>query len=122
MKLQQDRSNHLIVTAYGDDYVDINRERHETGLILLPERIITPWCAGGFAALTDADMQQLADLSVDVVLIGTGMQQRFPTPSLLRSLIEAQRGYEVMNLAAACRTYNVLAGEGRNVAVALMLN
>jgi uncharacterized protein len=122
MKLQlEQNAGANIVTAYGDGYVDINRERHEHGLVLLPDRLIEPWADQGFEALAPAHMAVLAALQVDVVLIGTGTRQRFPAPMLLRPLMEAGLGFEVMDLQAACRTYNILVGEGRQPAAALLL-
>lgn len=123
MKLQLEQNSGVnIVTAYGDGYVDINRERHEHSLVLLPDRLIEPWAEAGFDALTAAHMAVLAELRADVVLIGTGTRQRFPAPALLRPLMEAGLGFEVMDLQAACRTYNILVGEGRHPAAALLLS
>jgi uncharacterized protein len=56
-----------------------------------------------------------------VVLLGTGARQRFPAPVLMRSLIDRGIGVEVMDTHAACRTYNILMAEGRDVAAALIL-
>lgn len=64
----------------------------------------------------------MLELAPEVVIVGTGARQRFPAPQLLRPLIEAGIGFEVMDLAAACRTYNILASEGRAVAAALLLD
>ena len=55
-----------------------------------------------------------------ILIIGTGRRQRFPQPQLLRGLVEARIGFEFMDLAAACRTYNILVAEGRAVALALL--
>lgn len=122
MKLQLDQNAGTnVVTAYGADYIEINRERHAANLVLLPDRVIAPWAEQGFDGLGPADIAVLAALQVDVVLIGTGRVQRFPAPALLRPLIEAGRGFEVMDLQAACRTYNILVGEGRRPGAALML-
>ena len=68
-----------------------------------------------------ADFERLAARDADIVLLGTGQQLRFPSPDLLQPLIRAQKGLEVMDLPAACRTYNVLMAEGRKVAVGLLL-
>lgn len=109
------------VTGYGAGYVAINHRRHEASLILLPERIVEPWSAGRFEALQRADFERLLPLAPEVVLLGTGARQRFPSPALLQPLIEAGIGWEVMDLAAACRTFNILVAEGRRVAAALLL-
>ena len=56
----------------------------------------------------------------EVILLATGTQLRFPAPELLQPLIQAQKGVEVMDIRAACRTYNVLVSENRRVAAALL--
>ena len=122
MKLQRDtQPDRNLITAYGAGHVEINRQRHETSLVLLPDRLISPWAASGFAALQVSDFQLIADLAPEILLVGTGIRQRFPAPALLRSLIEARIGYEIMDSAAAARTYNVLMLEGRRVAAALLV-
>ena len=107
-------------TAYGDGYVMVNGARHETNLIVLPDRIL-PWRATGFDALGADDFAELAALDLEVVLLGTGAMLRFPNPQLTRPLAAARIGLEVMDMRAACRTYNILAAEERRVAAALLL-
>jgi uncharacterized protein len=122
MKLHlQAVSGQNTVTAYGPGYVEINRQRHETSLVLLPDQI-AQWGLGGFDALVEEDFRRLLDFGPELLLLGTGARQRFPHPALLRPVIEARLGYEVMDLAAACRTYNILMGEGRRVAAALLID
>jgi uncharacterized protein len=77
--------------------------------------------AGDLRHLSVADIELLASLDAEIILLGTGDRLRFPSPDLLRPLVRAQKGLEVMDLPAACRTYNVLMGEGRKVAVGLLL-
>jgi len=107
-------------TAYGDGYVMVNGARHETNLIVLPDRIL-PWRATGFEALGADDFAELAGLDLEVVLLGTGAKLRFPHPQVTRPLTAARIGLEVMDVQAACRTYNILAAEERRVAAALLL-
>ncbi|MBL8473102.1 MAG: Mth938-like domain-containing protein [Rhodocyclaceae bacterium] len=122
MKLHLDkRDDTLAVTAHGPGYLEINRQRYAHGIVLLPNRIAGQFGNQGFEALSSADFAALCELGADVVLIGTGSRQRFPAPALLRPLVEAHVGFEVMDTAAACRTYNILMGEGRAVVAALML-
>jgi uncharacterized protein len=63
----------------------------------------------------------MVDLKPELVLIGTGSRQRFPKPELLKALVQAKIGFEIMNSQAACRTYNILVGEGRQVVLALIV-
>ena len=109
------------VTAHGDGFVDVNQQRYHSGICVVADAPPQAWGAAGFDALTEADFDRLAELGAEVVLIGTGARQRFPRPALLRRLIAAGIGFEVMSTAAACRTYNVLVGEGRRAAAALLI-
>ncbi|MBI3524071.1 MAG: Mth938-like domain-containing protein [Betaproteobacteria bacterium] len=123
MKLHLDRPAGLnIVTAIGDGYVEINGQRHDNSLLLLPQQIEPGWGAAGFEALSETDFASIAAPGCEVLLFGTGRKQRFPHPSLLRPLMAARIGIEVMDTAAACRTYNILVAEGRNVAAALLFD
>ncbi|MBE7422685.1 MAG: hypothetical protein EFKGCFLK_00888 [Rhodocyclaceae bacterium] len=109
------------VTACGAGHVAINHRHFETGLLLLPDRIVEPWGAAGFEALVEDDFEAIRVLAPEIVLIGTGERLRFPAPALLRPLIEARIGHEIMDLPAACRTFNILVAEGRRVAAALLI-
>lgn len=82
---------------------------------------IVPWTAAGFETLRQADFDALLALRPEIVLFGSGSRLRFPNPALLRELIARRVGVESMDTAAACRTYNVLAAEGRNVVAALLI-
>lgn len=123
MKLQRDfQIGQNIVTAIGADHIDINGMRHETSLLVLPKRIEPAWGAAGFDALSEADFSPIVEIGCDVLLLGTGRRQRFPNPALLRGLMAARIGVEIMDTAAACRTYNILVTEGRHVAAALLID
>ena len=61
-------------------------------------------------------------VDLQVVIFGSGPRLRFPHPALLRSLMAARIGVATMDTAAACRTYNVLAAEGRRVMAALLVH
>lgn len=108
-----------VFTRYGEGYVVVNEERFEQSLVVMPDRLWTEWEATTFEALTVEHMQTLASLDAEVTLLGTGSQLRFPAPRVLRPM--AGRGFEVMDVQAACRTYNILMSEGRRVAAALLL-
>ncbi|MBI2225497.1 MAG: hypothetical protein HYU44_11240, partial [Betaproteobacteria bacterium] len=71
--------------------------------------------------LAASHFEFLLALKPEIVLLGTGAMLRFPSPALSRCLTEAHVGLEVMDTNAACRTYNILAAEGRNVAIAILL-
>lgn len=97
----------------------VNGARHEASVIVLPERI-EPWPVASFAALAEEHFAALAVLKPEVVLLGTGARLRFPHPRLTAALARAGIGLEVMDVQAACRTFNILAAEERHVAAALL--
>jgi uncharacterized protein len=107
-------------TGYGAGYVVVNNVRHEKNLIVLPERLLE-WDVAGFEALGPQHFEYLADLTPEIVILGTGSSLRFPHPALSQSLNRAHIGLEVMDTHAACRTYNILMAEGRKVLAALLL-
>jgi uncharacterized protein len=108
-------------TAYGEGYVMVNDRRFETSLIVLPEQLILDWEPRTAGDLTEAHFARLATLDVEIILLGTGKTLRFPAPRLTAPLVRAGIGCEVMDSYAAARTYNILMGEGRRVAAALLL-
>lgn len=121
LKLHADLNPALnTVTAYGEGWVEINRTRHEGALVVRPEGEILAWPVAAFEALESAHFEALLEHSPEVVIFGTGARQRFPHPRLVAPLARVRIGIEVMATGAACRTYNILMGEGRRV-VAVML-
>ncbi len=124
MKLHQDTNENLnVVTGYGEDHIMVNKQRHDGNLIVTADSVHLDWAPaarGDLVALTAEDLAAIAAIRPEIVIVGTGRRQRFPAPALLRPLIEARIGFEFMDLAAACRTYNILVAEGRSVAVALL--
>jgi uncharacterized protein len=111
-----------VFTGYGEGYVMINQQRHERNLLVLREHLLTDWQPAGFDELTAEDFARIAELQPEIVLLGTGNRLRFPRPELTRALAEARIGLEVMDVQAACRTFNFLAAEERKVAAALLLS
>ena len=98
-----------------------NRQRHEQSVVVMPTQLLSPWTQNRFDALTEEDLKALISLGQEVVLLGTGSKLRFPPPHLLRPLASAGIGIEVMDVRAACRTYNILVAEERKVAAALLI-
>jgi len=108
-------------TGYGSGFVMVNNVRHEENLIVLPEDLRL-WGAQSFAGLKADDFAEIAGLRPEVVLLGTGDKLRFPHPHLTQALAAARVGLEVMDVQAACRTYNILMAEERKVAAALLFS
>ena len=110
-----------IIRGYFPDRIIINQEIHTHSLIVSPQRILRDWPPRRFIELVPEHFAFITELKPEVVLLGTGRRLQFPAPNLTAALVEAQIGVEVMDTAAACRTYNILMGEGRNVAAALLI-
>jgi uncharacterized protein len=108
-------------TGYGEGYVEVNRRRHQASLVVSGESLITDWPVADVEGLAADHMAAIVALKPEVVLLGTGAKLRFPSPALLAPLYKAGIGVEVMDTPAACRTYNILQGEGRNVLAALII-
>jgi uncharacterized protein len=108
------------ITACDGAVVQVNETRLPAPLIVLAQQLISSWQPDSFDTLTDSHFIELAALGAEIILLGTGARQRFPHPRLTRALREKRIGLEVMDTPAACRTYNILAGEGRSVAAALL--
>jgi uncharacterized protein len=121
LKLHEDpRTSLNTVTGYGPGFIEINAVRFTGSLVFSPEHAPTAWGPRDFAALAESDFAQLLALAPEIVLLGTGARQRFPRPALYAALTRARIGVEAMDTAAACRTYNILAAEGRRVVAALL--
>ncbi|MBC7624318.1 MAG: Mth938-like domain-containing protein [Aeromicrobium sp.] len=122
MKLHlHDVSGQNAITGHGAEYVQINGARIANPLIVAPDALISPWAAPAFESLVFADFSELLALKPTLVVFGSGATFRFPAPQILAAFSQARIGFEVMDTAAACRTYNVLVSEGRNVAAALYI-
>ncbi len=113
--------NQNLITGYGADFIEINKKRHSQNLLVLADRVFLDWLTGKFEDLTEANFNQILELKPEVVLLGTGEKHQFLHPKIVRNLTENGIPLECMTTAAACRTYNILMSEGRNVAAALIL-
>lgn len=121
MKLHTDPRTGNTVTGHGKGYIAINGEQHAGSLIVQPEALDTTWQCSSVSALTPEALSQLMATGADILLLGTGQKQHFPPLSLLKPIIQAGKTVDVMDTAAACRTYNILMSEGRRVAAALIV-
>jgi uncharacterized protein len=110
------------VTGYDDQGVEINAQRFDYSLIVMPEVAPRAWNVARFEELGEQHFAQLEQDLPDVVILGTGERQRFVHPRLVASLAARRIGVECMDSKAACRTYNILMGEGRKVTLALIID
>src|SRR5476649_925103 len=109
------------VTGYDESGVEVNAERYNYSLIVMPEMAPRAWPVASFEALTEEHFQQILADAPDVVILGTGARQRFVHPKLTMPLTSRRIGVDCMDTQAACRTYNILMGEGRKVTLALII-
>ncbi len=109
-----------LFSGYGAGYVSVNHVRYEKCVIVTPGAV-SEWAVDGFESLAAADFAFIAEHKPEIVILGTGVKQRFPAPALGRALASSGAGVEVMDTRAACRTYNILASEGRKVVAAIVL-
>jgi len=122
MKLHLARNEGLNqITSCGAGFVVVNGVRHVHSLLVSPSQPVLDWPATSAESLTSEHVAAAVALQPEVVLLGTGAQLRFPAAEVLRPLIDGGIGYEVMDTGAACRTYNILMGEGRRVLAALIV-
>ncbi len=113
-----DQESGYFIQAYREQQIIIDDLTYANSLVVLPNQLIPDWPVHRASDLAEAHFSALLETKPDLVLLGTGDTQHFPPPKLYRSLISAGIGVEVMATSAACRTYNILAGEGRRVAAA----
>lgn len=109
------------ITAYETDSVTINGRPVSHHVIVSAKRL-EAWDITDLDSLTIEHLEVAFEEGVEVVLLGTGNRQRFPDTALMVAAIRRGIGLEIMDTPAACRTYNVLSGEGRRVVAALLIN
>ena len=124
MKLQPDQSDAPTITGYGPGWVGVGSgagaEKITHNVVLGSRGERFAWAAS-YEELAAGHFDRLLELDVEVVIFGSGERIRFPRPAWVAALAARRVGVETMDTPAACRTYNILAQEGRRVAVALLL-
>ena len=121
MKFQPDRSSAQTISGYGPGWIGVDAEKITHSVILGSNGLRQAWNCARFEDLTAEHFAPLADLQAELIIFGSGTRNRFPPPAWLAPLIARRLGLEAMDTAAACRTYNILASEGRTVVAALLL-
>jgi uncharacterized protein len=121
MELTLERpGDHLFIRSFGKQGIQVVDEVFARPIILSTQDIISDWAIADISEFGHDDIDRILGLSPEVVLIGTGARQVFLEPGLMMRFYEGQVGVEIMTTEAACRTFNVLASELRNVAAALI--
>lgn len=125
MKLQPDHLDAPSILGYGPGWIGLGNqgvaEKIGHSIVIGSRGEKFAWDCVRFEDLTAAHFERLAETRPELVIFGSGSRLRFPPPAFLRSLMAARIGVETMDTLAACRTYNILAGEGRNVVTALLI-
>ena len=121
MKLQADTFDVQTIGGHGPGWIQWGKERIEHSVIVGGSGECIDWNCSHFDDLTAAHFAQLASVDAEVMIFGSGLRNRFVPPAWLKPLVQRGIGLETMDSAAACRTFNVLAGEGRRVVAALLL-
>lgn len=142
MQLQREHHpNQNAITAYGDDYMEVNQVRYENSIYFLPEGPVNTLKLSSARELTSTDLDHFTGLdqvqrspmdflddispsrpehAPELILIGTGLKQQFLHPAVTQRLLGMGIGVEIMDSQAAARTYNILMSEGRKVLVVLI--
>ncbi|HEY3048381.1 MAG TPA: Mth938-like domain-containing protein [Polaromonas sp.] len=125
MKLQPDRLEVQSILGYGPGWVGLGSkgvaEKIEHSIVIGSGGEKFDWHCPRFEQLTAEHFTRLVETLPELVIFGSGTRLRFPPPAFLRALMEKRIGIETMDTLAACRTYNILAGEGRRVIAALLI-
>ncbi len=121
MKIQPDHISVQSISGYGPGWIGLGNEKISTSVVIGSRGERFNWACNRFEELSAEHFAQLAALDTELVIFGSGNRIRFPPAAWLKPLIDKQIGIETMDTQAACRTYNILAAEGRIVAVALLL-
>ena len=108
------------ITSYGAGYFVIGDRTVRRSVILTPGGTVEPWAPAVSSDLDEDHLRRLVSYRPEVVLLGTGTRQTFPPAKLFRPFAESGVGLEVMDTPAACRTWNVLAAEGRAVVAGML--
>ena len=125
MKLQPDRLEVQSILGYGPGWIGLGSqgmaEKIDHSIVVGSRGEKFNWNCTRFEDLTAEHFALLVKTQPELVIFGSGSRLRFPAPAMLRALMEKRIGLETMDTLAACRTYNILAGEGRQVLAALLI-
>ena len=124
MKLSREtssNSNLNIIRGYSDGEIIINEKVVSTSCILTPTDINENWAPQTLTDIQLNHFEPLLELEPEIIILGTGKALQFPEREIMMHIMRQGVGFEVMDTAAACRTYNILIGEDRRVAAGLLM-
>ena len=122
MKMALDNASGVnTIRSYEAGRVQIRERFYTNSLIVLPSRLYLDWEPGTVQELRTAHLAPILEERPEVLIIGTGETQVFPEPAIFSTFMDLGIGFEIMDNAAACRTFNVLLAENRRAALALVM-
>ena len=122
MKFAQDsQQDGYVITAYDDNSVSINGKTFSQSLVVASTRLKENWDVADIELLTPNHIEAVLSFQPELIIIGTGNRLIFPAIEIYSGIIEHGIGVDFMDTGAACRTYNILMSEGRDVVAGLIL-
>jgi len=122
MKFAQDSQDEgYVITAYDDDSVTVNGKPFRQSLIIATTKLHENWAVSEIDALQPIHIEQVLSFNPELIIIGTGGRLVFPAVEVYAPIIQRGIGVDFMDTGAACRTYNILMSEGRDVVAGLIL-
>lgn len=112
--------DYLFIRSVGADGIRVADDYYRAPLIISGQQLVPEWPVASFDEINEQNLQVVFEMAPEVVLIGCGKSQVFLPPATQMSFFRRGVGFEVMVTDAACRTYNLLASEGRHVVAALL--
>ena len=123
MQLNKDpNQGAYVIRSYADGKLKINAQTYTQSVVLTLAELISDWQPQCLAEITEEHISSLCEYKPEVVLLGTGVSLIFPDQAILAPFYNHNIGVEIMDTAAACRTYNVLTAEDRKVLAILLIN
>lgn len=122
MKFAQDSQDEgHVITAYDHTSVSINGKPFKQSLIITPSKLNEKWPVQTISELEPVHVEQILSLNPELIIVGTGDKLVFPAIEMYSNIIQRGIGIDFMDTGAACRTYNILMSEGRDVVAGLIL-
>ena len=112
--------DHLFIRSVSAQGIQVVDDFYDSSIIVSAKQVIPDWPVNAVENITEEHLVKVLDLQPELVLIGTGTKQAFIPPRQLMFFYSRNVGVEVMTTDAACRTFNVLVSESRNVVAALI--
>lgn len=122
MTLTEEHANRPLISSYTDGKIGIGENTYQTSLLITPAGKVMTWPVKKLDQLIEEHCKEIVAYQPEIVIIGTGATHQLPNLSIIHYFTNHHIGIEIMSTNAACRTYNVLALEDRNVLAALIIS